>query len=163
MIDTENKQFWCIEGVKLESDFINQQPIDGWKVVENPEKAENEFAHDFTVVVKADLKSMQTPWKYAQSMFGIPSHAAISINGKDFMRYSRLYPNILIICDVRYELESDGVYIMTLPRARALLKEGKAVRHDYKNRVDDTEGNAKFSYVFDVRCLDKLEAKNVQS
>ena len=104
---------------------------------------------------------MQTPGTNAQSMFGIPSHAQTAITGKDFMLSKSSYPTIIIICDVRYELESDGVYIMTLPRARALLKEGKAVRHDYKNRVDDTEGNAKFSYVFDVRCLDKLEAKNV--
>jgi hypothetical protein len=46
--------------------------------------------------------------------------------------------------------------MMTVARAKTLITNGKAVKHEYKNRKDDTKGNAKISYVFDLRDLDKL-------
>ena len=88
----------------------------------------------------------------SERLFGIPSEYAISINVKDLKRYRQLYPNILIILDVRWA----GKFMLTIPRAQALLNQGKAHRHQYKGRVDDERGNAKDSLVFDLRDLDEV-------
>jgi len=103
-------------------------------------------------MVPMDLKSIREPWRKSQQLFGIPSDYAISINLKDLRRYAELYPNIIIILDVEWS----GIYMMTVARAKTLITNGKAVKHEYKNRKDDTKGNAKVSYVFDLRDLDKL-------
>jgi hypothetical protein len=58
----------------------------------------------------------------------------------------------VIILDVAWS----GKYMLTIPRARALLKAGKAKRHEYQGRKDDTAGNAKESLVFDLRDLDEV-------
>ena len=152
-LNTENKLEWCALGEELENKFVKQVDVVGWDVSINPEKSENKYVHDMVATIPVDLKSMPTPWKLSQSMFGIPPEYAISINKKDIDRYARLYPNIIILCDV---LWTGKIYSLTIPRALRLIRAGKVGYHQYKKRINDTDGNAKDSYIFDLRHLDEL-------
>ena len=151
-IDLEDKLAWCEAGAAAEGDFVAQANIVGWGIGLNPAKQTDKFTHDLMGMVPMDLKSIRTQWRESERLFGIPSEYAISINLKDLKRYKQLYPNILVILDVRWS----GKYMLTIPRAQALLNQGKAHRHQYKGRVDDERGNAKDSLVFDLRDLDEV-------
>ena len=152
MIDNEDKKAWCDAGALAEKDFVATNRLIGWGISMNPAKQKDVYTHDLIGVLPMDLKSIREPWRKSQELFGIPPEYAISINLKDLKRYDELYPNIIVILDVQWS----GVYMITVERAKALITSGKAVRHEYKNRVDDTKGNAKASYIFDLRDLDKL-------
>jgi hypothetical protein len=155
-IDLEDKLAWCEAGAAAEGDFVAQANIVGWGVSLNPAKHEDKFTHDFMGYVPMDLKSIRTQWRESERLFGIPSEYAISVNVKDLVRYRDKYPNIVIILDVAWS----GKYMLTIPRARTLYQAGKAKRHEYQGRVDDTVGNAKDSLVFDLRDLDEVVCGN---
>ena len=152
MIDTENKDAWCEYGANLETQFITRK-FNDVEVKINGLKSSDKYTYDLRIELPADLKSIKTKWIFSQDMFGIPPERAISINEKDFIRYAKHYPNILIILDVEW----DGVYSITVVRARHLIREGKAKKHVYEKRKDDIKGNAKCSYIFDLNDLDKLQ------
>jgi len=151
-MDNEDKQAWCSYGEKQEIKFIEGRQVSGWNLRLNPEKKSNKYVHDLTAICPVDLKTMKTPfrtsWKY-----GIPPSRAVTINKKDFVRYAKLYPNIIILCDVQY---MNRMFIVTVDRARKLIKAEKARLHTYKNRKFDDKGNALDSYVFDVNDLDEV-------
>lgn len=151
-IDLEDKLAWCEAGAAAEGDFVAQADIVGWGVSMNPAKQSDKFTHDLMGMVPMDLKSIRTQWRESERLFGIPSEYAISVNVKDLRRYKKNYPNILIILDVSWS----GKFMLTIPRAQSLLREGKARRHEYRNRVDDEGGNAKDSLIFDLRDLDEV-------
>ena len=150
--DPQDKKAYVKWGGAQESPFTKRDAVKGWQFEMNPEKAHNPYAHDMFARVQIDLKTMDTQWKQSQRMFGIPSKWAVSINTKDFVKYAREYPNIIIVLDVRW---LNAVYTITLDRARYLIGWSRAKRHFYKNRVDDEDGNAEDSFVFDLRDLDR--------
>lgn len=152
--NNEDKTSWCNIGQQAEGDFVANAQIEGWGISWNPQKYQDKYSHDLMGIIPIDLKTIRTPWRLSESMFGIPSDRAVSVNVKDFLRYNSLYPNIIILLDVTF---LNSVYMLTLPRAKALIECGKAKRHEYKNRVNDTLGNAKASFIFDVNDLDKLQ------
>ena len=151
-MDNEDKQAWCSYGEKQEKKFLEEMNVDGWEISLNPQKKQSKYVHDFVANCPVDLKTMKTPfmtsWKYE-----IPPSRAVTINRKDFVRYAKLYPNIIILCDVKY---MGRMFILTLSRARKLIREEKARLHVYENRKDDDKGNARSSYVFDVNDLDEV-------
>lgn len=151
-IDLEDKLAWCEAGAAAEGDFVAQANIVGWGISMNPAKLKDKFTHDLMGMVPMDLKSIRTQWRESERLFGIPSEYAISINVKDLQRYAEKYPNILILLDVAWA----GKYMLTIPRAQALQKAGKARPHKYVRRQDDTNGNAKVSLIFDLRDLDEV-------
>lgn len=155
-IDNQDKSKWCYVGQLAEADFLASRGVAGWALAFNPAKEKDPYTHDYLGVCPVDIKTITTPWRKSLQLFGIPSERAISINEKDFTRYSRLYPNIIILCNVEFAGE---LYLLTLDRARKLIKQGKAKRHEYKDRKDDTKGNAKVSYVFDTSDLDRVSEK----
>jgi len=151
--DNQDKLAWCEAGKLAEGDFLATRSIEGWGLSWNPAKHSDPYSHDFVGIVPMDLKTMTTQWIKSHEIFGISSEHAISINEKDFKRYASLYPNIIILCDVQW---LKRVFTLTLPRARRLLREGKAHRHEYLERKNDDKGNARVSYVFNVNDLDEL-------
>jgi len=156
-MDNENKIAWCKHGERLELDFVSRYSIDSSKVYINPDKSEDPYTHDLRIDYPADLKSITTPWNMSMQMFGIPPEFAVSINEKDFIRYAKLYPNIRIILHIKYPGYSEKVYEITVAKARYLIKRKMAHRHEYKNRKNDTKGNAKVSYIFDLRDLEEIK------
>ena len=122
----------------------------------NPAKGQDKFAHDLIMGVPADLKSCRTPWRESASLFGIDSDYAVSLNDKDVVRYRELYPTINIIFDVAYP-NYKATHMTDIWRILRIIDACEAHRHEYKNRINDTAGNAKISWIFDVRNLPILK------
>jgi hypothetical protein len=151
----DDKQKWCEHGRELEDEFVLRQRFIDVLIGMNPAKDDDPFTYDMRIDLPCDLKSTKTPWRKAQEMFGIDPRYAVSINQKDLRRYARLYPNIVILFDVDYP-EYKAVHWATLDMFRIMLEGGDMALHQYGARIDDTQGNAKASYVFDVSKLPRL-------
>ena len=151
----DDKMVWVEYGRNLEDDFVDEQMFDDVLIGINPAKDDNPFTYDMRIEMPCDLKSAKTPWRKSQEMFGIDPRHAVSINQKDLRRYAKLYPNIVILFDVQYE-DYQAVHWATLDMMRMMLKDGSMSLHTYGARIDDKQGNAKASYVFDVTRLPRL-------
>lgn len=155
----DDKQAWCEHGRMLEDEFVLRQRFDDVLIGINPAKDDNPFTYDMRIDMPCDLKSAKTPWRKSWEMFGIDPRHAVSINQKDLRRYARLYPNIVILFDVDYP-EYKAVHWATLDMMRMMREGGDMALHQYGARVDDTQGNAKASYVFDVTLLPRLRGND---
>ena len=153
MIDTENKLSWCEHGLRLEREFVTKYG-DEMFVSVHPDKAKCPYGPDFLVggLMPGDLKTQDTPFRTA-GRYGVPAERAVTFNEKDYDRYTAQYPNMLVFFWVRF-LPQEAVFLMTMADARRLcLPERK---HHYLRRKDDRRGNAKASYILDVRTLERV-------
>jgi len=166
-MDTEDKQAWCTYGEEKEDSFVKTRLSElGLAGFTNPAKKLDKYTHDLFVSFQADLKTVRTPLFKAHKLYGIDPQYAVTFNHKDVERYKQLYPNIIVIFDVMWEQlskEIGGVVYTVKPMhitaagfihdiRRAVIRSGSKTIN-YARRVDDTQGNAKLSWVFDVRDL----------
>ncbi|GAA0735902.1 hypothetical protein GCM10009431_01220 [Gaetbulibacter jejuensis] len=162
-MDLQAKKLWCKDGEKIEQAFVNKYG-ENLQVQINPEKVQNPFAPDliFNNEQLADLKTQNTPFFKAGSLYGIDPSYAVVFNQKDFIRYSEKYPNILIYFwvewhSVKFEMGSfvneveyvNGVWRIKFSDLKKVLS--VAPLHSYQQRKYDTRGNAKSSFVLDIR------------
>jgi hypothetical protein len=152
--NNEDKLAWCKHGDDLEKQFLTRMFDSGLSIFRNPAKASDPYTHDVYAVLQADIKSIGTPFRTADR-YGFSPDYAITINEKDIKRYSEKYPNILIFLDINYP-NYQGVRMVSLGTLKKFIKLDMAKKHEYINRRDDTQGNAKASYVFDLRWFDKV-------
>lgn len=162
--DLQDKLAWCRKGEKMEVGFIREYGRKiGYDI--NPQKATNEFVPDLISTesnVLADLKTQHSPFFQAQSRFGIDPTYAVVFNVKDRDRYEKHYPDIDIIYFVDWvPIKADihgkiyqidplfGIYKTSFKKLVSLLDRSKV--HAYQQRVNDNKGNARDSYVFDIR------------
>lgn len=175
-VSTEDKQTWCDHGVKLENRFVADIAplLAGVSVKTNPEKETDKYAPDILMDGQlADLKTQNTPFFKAEIFYNIPPQWAVTFNGKDYKRYTELYPGIKILfwCQwkqVEYVDKStgeilkvdamNGVWETNMEQIQGFI-DGGAPNHRYINRRNDTKGNAKDSYCFDLRKMKKLWMK----
>lgn len=168
-MDTEDKSAWCAHGAAQEIQFVKDGTPAGIRAAINPAKTADKYTHDLLLTVPADLKSVRTPLFLADDLYGIDPQYAVTFNDKDGRRYSSLYPNLLIVFDVRWDTTSKQlagqtrtVEPMHITHAGFLFDVRRAIVEDgcksiaYKRRVDDRAGNAQVSWVFDVRRLARL-------
>jgi len=159
--DTEDKQAWCDYGAELEIAFVERlrQKGNGVAIGMNPDKKHDKYTFDLIGKFQCDLKTCETPFRTCYR-YGFDPKYAITIDKKDIDRYTKLYPNIILVLDIRYPNYTaiKTVSIQTLAR---YVKEEKAKPHEYKKRVNDTKGNAKSCYIFDSRWFDDLILKEV--
>ena len=167
---TEDKQFWCKAAESDERAFaVNRLFQLGLAGSVNVEKRTNPYTHDLFVQWPVDLKNVSTPLFKAQELYGIDPQYAVTFNVKDGERYRREYPNIVVIFEVNwqeltrefsgtvYEVQSMHVtYAGFLDDISNAVKAGGNQRIEYQKRTDDTLGNAKASWVFDVRLLQEI-------
>lgn len=95
--DLQNKKYWCKDGEKIEEAFVNRYGTTlDLKI--NPEKTINPYAPDLLVSCTnlADLKTQNTPFFKAETLYGIDPSYAVVFNRKDAVRYYRKYPSIKI-------------------------------------------------------------------
>ncbi len=169
-MDNEDKLAWCEKyGDQVEGEFcINRLHALGVPGYLNPEKVSNKYVHDLFLVLKADLKTVRTPLFKAKDLYGIDPQYAVTFNLKDALRYKNLYPNIVVIFDVKWRedycsMDIGGqaysvnpmhqTYFGFLSDIKNAILAGNNQKITYRNRLSDTSGNAKESYVFDVRKL----------
>lgn len=149
-MDLQDKQSWCELGELEEGNFLKSQDFHLVNVLPNVAKANDKFTHDMRISFPSDLKTIRTKWRLSQEMFDIDPKYAISLNKKDIVRYQQLYPNIIIVFDIEIT-DYKEVHWSDLTRITRLITRGLAKEHTYKQRVDDSSGNAKSSYIFDCR------------
>jgi len=161
--DLQDKVAWCINGASLEDGFV-QLYGDQLNLVINPEKEDNPYAPDLLNTqngLLGDLKTQNTPFFQARPRFDLDPQYAVVFNGKDRKRYSDYYPDIEIYFAVdwvaiRFETKASidvnpMVGVWRIPfNALNVLCEG-APFHEYQQRIGDTKGNAKGSYVLDLQ------------
>jgi len=173
MHDTEDKKWWVEYGARQEVWFVNEiAPKIGLVAELNPEKNTNPFAPDLLVDEDkklADLKTQYTPFFKARELFpsaGLDPTYTVTFNKKDYERYLENYPNIHIIFwvnwqEIEYKEDSriyrvkplKGVWRCTLNDITHFIHAG-APLHEYKRRKDDDRGNAKDSYLLDLRKME---------
>ena len=168
--NTEDKQFWCNAAEQDERAFaVNRLFQLGLAGSVNVDKRTNPYTHDLFVQWPSDLKNVRTPLFKAKELHGIDPQYAVTFNVKDGERYRRLYPNIVVIFDVNWEETTRKIgetvyrvepmhvtYAGFLDDISNAVKAGGNQRINYQKRVDDTLGNAKASWVFDVRLLQQV-------
>ena len=156
--DNEDKKEWCEYGEQLEIDFINKNIFRDTVLCINPEKDSDKFTFDMRINFPCDLKSRNTPWRFSQELFGISSTYAVTIDGKDLRRYMKLYPNICIVFDIDYP-DYQNVHYGFISHFVKMLDQKALHKHEYKQRINGTKGNAKFCYIFDIRNLPILQKR----
>lgn len=173
----QDKRYWCeAYGITTEKHFVDTA-LEGLDVTGyiNPAKEINKYTHDLYLQVQSDLKTVRTPFFKAMIHHNIDPQYAVTFNKKDALRYSDQYPNILVVFDVKWESDScvkviGGQEYRVEPMhliaagflsdiARAIEADGNQVI-EYMFREDDKRGNAKESYVFDVRRLHLLKGRH---
>lgn len=168
--DTEDKIAWCRDAEGDEKAFaVGRLFTLGLGGYINVAKRSDPFTHDLFINFPADLKSVRTPLFKSRELYGIDPQYAVTFNVKDAQRYAKLYPNIVVVFDVNWSVTSmeiggreysvepmHATYAGFLEDIRAAVVAAGSKTHSYQRRVDDTKGNAKASYVFDVRRLHKL-------
>lgn len=163
--DLQDKGMWCIEGATKEEVFI-QKYGQQLQLIINPEKTHSPYVPDLKNTANnmlADLKTQNTPFFQARSRFGLDPQYTVVFNQKDQLRYEKLYPDIEIYFAVDWQVVTFegrktisvrpmlGVWFIPFGKLNALLQ--KAPLHSYAQRKFDRSGNAKGSYVLDVRDL----------
>jgi len=144
----EDKSAWCEEGVKAEVRFAGPLLESGCTVFQNPAKRSDKYSHDFFFVAPCDLKTIRTRFQTA-NRYGFDPKTAITLNCKDLQRYLDNYPHIVIIFDIDYG-DFQSIRYANLREIRQVVQRGLAIKHTYEQRVDDTKGNARDSYVLDA-------------
>jgi len=156
---------WCKKGESLEIAFLEQYGAE-FKLILNPDKVIKPTVPDFVHTPSnrlADLKTQNTPFFSSKKLFGLDPQFAVTFNKIDLDRYQQLYPNILIYYSISWLATSivfdsgasikvqplSGVWGIRLENLLPLC--GSQNLHEYKQRKNDTNGNAKDSYVVDLR------------
>ena len=163
--DTEDKSWWLQHGENLEFDFVTKcQNLLGLEISINPQKQIDKTAPDLVFEgCLADLKTQNTPF-FTSSRYGIDPRFCVTFNRKDFERYAALYPEIIIFFWVDWKQLSykeystshlAGVFKVDFKQLREMVA-GGAPEHAYQRRIDDKAGNAKTSFLFDVRNMSNL-------
>lgn len=153
-LDPQDKAAWCRWGEDAEIRLAGPLLPNGGALMRNPAKASDPYTHDLFVVLPADLKTIRTRFRTADR-YGIDPRSAVTINRKDLERYARLYPTIVILLDVDYG-DYKRFCSATLTQIRELVRSGRSRLHVYRDRVADTAGNARDSYVFDAEWFSEL-------
>ena len=170
MHDAEDKLWWCEQAGQWERRFVRRvAPRIGLDARLNPDKQDSPYVHDLFVDGRvADLKYRQTPF-FTAGRYGLDAQFTVTLNKKDYERYREEYPGISIYfwvdwkqtkmalgARVRRVSPMTGLWVAPLPSLAQFVHDGRAPLHSYKRRVDDQRGNAKSSFLLDLRWLECL-------
>lgn len=164
--DLQDKKTWCKTGETLEVEFLKKFG-DKFDLRANEEKSNNptlpDFIHNGTSRY-VDLKTQNTPF-FSASKYQQNRQYAVTFNNIDLQRYRELYPRITVIFHVIWEATKikyddgrtfevrpmSGIWAATIEHISKHCTADKY--HAYQQRVSDNKGNAKGSFVLDLRCL----------
>ncbi len=170
-VSPEDKPFWTGAGASKEAEFVDRVlPAIGFAGCLNPQKLSDPYAPDLVVEGRlADLKCQRTPFFKAHGLYGIDPQFAVTFNDKDYRRYREHYPSIDVFFWVVWQTTERtiggevyavrpmaGVWRASFPALRRRIEQRRVGAHEYLRRLFDDQGNAKHSYVFDVRQFEFL-------
>ncbi|MGE7773390.1 hypothetical protein ACQKLP_01630 [Chitinophaga sp. NPDC101104] len=164
--DLQDKTYWCNRGETMEKAFVSLYgDITAYDI--NPKKKGDKYALDFISVktkILADLKSQHRPFFTSGETYNIDSQHAVTFNVKDKRRYEQNFPGMDVIYFIDWvavrmlntETQKEwtvnpmlGIYKISFRVFKEILS--KAPVHKYKQRENDRMGNARDSYVIDIR------------
>jgi hypothetical protein len=170
--DPQDKQWWLEAGMRREVAFVEQiAPQLGLQAEINPAKERDPYAPDLLVGGQlADLKCQTTPFFRAESFYGVPVRVAVTFNRVDYERYRELHPRIDLIwwvhwdqLDMRFRdgqvvrtAPLNGVWRVSFSALAAGIEADQFHLHEYIHRRSDTRGNARDSFVLDLREFTQL-------
>lgn len=162
--DLQDKGVWCEDGASKEEVFVEKYGGQLGLII-NPEKVNNPYAPDLLNTkngLLADLKTQNTPFFQAESRFGYDPQFTVVFNRKDRERYKDQYPEIEIYFAVDWQavkFQTDysaievnpmiGVWYIPFPKLDIIS--GNSPYHEYQQRVWDEKGNAKGSYILNLK------------
>jgi len=167
-MDLQDKQSWCEHGRNLEDVFIENFGEE-LSLEINKDKTESVYVIDMYNTkddVLSDLKSQNTPFFLAGKKYNVDPQFAVVFNEKDKLNYINKTTNgseLYIYFWVKWEEQErfgvkvtsiDSIFMTTFSNLLKILDDDKL--HEYKQRKGDTKGNAKASYVLDVRDMELL-------
>lgn len=169
MHNTEDKLAWCEIGLEKELEFVSFMNGKTQRTIcINPEKEHNKYAPDLlSNGLIADLKMQETPFFTSGRYTYSPQHV-VTFNEKDYLRYKEKYPDITIFFWVRWartvypdnpSISVDKMSVIWEVPFSVLadkIRRGVFPLHAYQRRVDDTNGNAKRSYVLNMKLFKPL-------
>lgn len=159
--DTQDKKWWCLHGANFEHQFCSllRLHFDRYAIV-NPEKRANKYAPDLLVEGHlSDLKTQTTPF-FKSSYYGFDPQFTATFNRKDLERYKEFYPRIHIYFWIDWQTlhyngtqvePMTGIFGITFPNLALLVE--RAPEHFYQARTQDQNGNARSSFLVDLRHL----------
>ncbi len=164
--DTEDKSWWIQHGLALEYHFVeicrNKLTINAEI---NPNKTQSPTAPDLLVDGRiADLKVQNTPF-FSSAKYNMDPRYTVTFNRKDFERYTTLYPDIVIYFWVNWtqlawhDFQVEKLNVICKAEFSQIVDQvnsGRAKEHRYVHRQADTKGNAKSSFLFDIRTFQKV-------
>lgn len=162
---TEDKGWWLRHGERLEVRFVQlartKLELDAYI---NPAKADDPTVPDLIVDGEvADLKTQNTPF-FTAARYGLDPRFAVTFNRKDYERYKNRYPSIIVYFWIDWTQTEwngyrvdyyGGIFRVPFTILARMIEHG-APEHRYKYRQDDNVGNAKTSYILDVRSFESL-------
>jgi len=130
----------------------------------NPAKSTDPTAPDLLVNGRiADLKVQNTPF-FTASSYSMDPQFTVTFNRKDYERYDAMYPEIEVYFWINWTQlswknysvkELNSVFKANFSALKSKIVAG-AVEHTYQHRQNDRVGNAKSSFLFDVRTFDLI-------
>jgi hypothetical protein len=172
-VSTEHKAHWVEEfGIKTEARFLQTLWKHGIDAIINPAKREDPTAHDLSLIAwPGDLKTVETPLFKAQALYDSDPQYTVTLNVRDVEEYDVYNPHIMLFFHLLWEKETEkvigstrysvkpmqGVWMVWLPMFHVFSEQMPVI--NYQRREDDQNGNAKNSYVFDVRLFPRLFRK----
>ena len=169
MHDTEDKDWWIKWGSIKEEQFLQHCLEDGLlpgiaKSSGPPHYPEFTYQGQYL-----DLKTVQTPFFMAKKKYNINSNSAVTLNTQDVLDCTHKYPECQIVFDVDWQEDTKfGVEIKARKELRFLSYKRMqeliidAPIHYYQKRMNDSNGNAKGSYVLDLQDMELLGGKECQ-
>ncbi len=172
---TEDKLAYCIKASDEQEpafvNFINSLGNDLIKMEINPDKVHDPYTHDLIIngKIPGDLKTQDTPFFKSDILYNVDPQWAITYNHKDYLRYKEKYTNkggnIILFFDVKRKAQTmfdhttqpmRAIFYAKASEIESLIESKTVPLHEYQNRVNDTSGNAKSSYVIDVRLFNMI-------
>ena len=174
--NTEDKKYWVEKyGLKHELRFIEIiKSLGDYDLKINPEKTEDPTSIDYIWNGQlADLKTQTTPF-FTSARYGIDARYAVTFNRNDYERYleyeKRLQKPVQIFFWIDWQQLTwndksinylFGIYYGSLRRIKKMVLDG-APEHAYLRRKNDIKGNAKSSFILDIRNFNMIYQKRKQ-
>ena len=160
--NTEDKSKWIDWGVAKESTFL--WLCEQYNILQGIKKSSGpvylpEFVYEDRYL---DLKTVRTPFFLSQQKFNIDPNFAVTLNKQDVLDCTIKYPECQIVFWVNWKATTNfgvsvkkqqGVWFLSYERMEKMISDSPL--HKYQNRIHDSNGNAKDSYVLDLRHMEQ--------
>lgn len=169
--DTEDKPWWILAGHQRRVAFVEEvAPTFGLPVEMNPANEDDRSqAELFVDGFPCDLQCPTTPFFKAEELYGSPIKYAVTWNRADYLRYLDGSGGADLLWWVHWDETQKtigknaysigfltGVWRVPYIEIAERIEAGKTPLHVYKRRVADARGNAKESYILDLRRFQQL-------